>query len=70
MNNSRLIFLRYKISSLHFVSCEPPNPADRAPGVREETADRVHYKVNGSSEMTEVSLVQARGVCRATGEPA
>ena len=25
------------------------NPADRAPGVREETADRVHHKVNGSA---------------------
>ena len=38
---------------------EPPKPVN-VPGVRGETAMR--YKVNGSAEMTDTSLVRARGV--------
>lgn len=40
---------------------EQLNPA-RGPGVPEETTMR--YKVNGSAEMTDTSLVRARGVIR------
>ena len=36
---------------------EQPNPA-RGPGVLEET--RMRYKVSGSAEMTDTSLVRAR----------
>ncbi len=40
------------------VATEHPNPAG-GPGVPEETDLR--YKVNGSAEMTDKSLVRARG---------
>ncbi|MFN9007359.1 MAG: hypothetical protein ACK5ZF_18925, partial [Betaproteobacteria bacterium] len=38
-----------------------------APGVREETGVLLRYKVNGSAEMTDTSLVRARGVVRRRG---
>ena len=46
------------------VTKESPNPA-RGPGVPEETDLR--YKVNGSAEMTDTSLVRACGVCGRRG---
>lgn len=44
---------------------EHPKPMN-APGVREETMALLSYKVNGSAEMTDPSLVRARGVRSAT----